>query len=646
MWNMKIISFKEEIGLNSNILARNKNEVIFNRIKVTCSSYYSIYINKELIDFGPVRSSKNLYRSKLIDVPISSNVEISILYYGFPSFDIENQPFFFGIELYKDDELVSSSFDFDYFINKKYLSISSKYSYQRGLIERYDLSSDELIRLNPKEVTYLKEIEIIKANNKFPLYDFSFIRKEDFKGFSNILPRPYLDFDNLRYLNNYDLELNFFSKIKEGYKSYLYKLDGIKSGLFKIHIKSKSKGKIFLVFDELVEDGKWVFGRSNCNDFIEINVNKGTYELINNIPYCLQYLMVLVPNDDIEVDVSFIGIENNIKKRQIDINDKDLLLIYEASKNTYIQNSYDLFTDCPGRERAPWLCDSYFLGLAEYHFSSSNKIEKRFLTNYLYQDCLDIPNDVFAMCYPSDHKDGTFIPNWGMWLVIELLSYRNRSRDEELIKAFKDKVYSFYYFLKQYETPDGLLSNLPSWVFIEWSKANDFTKGINFPTNMLYMEMIRDIGILYEDEELIKKSIILMEKINELSYFDGFYHDHAYIDKGKINVYKEDISETCQYYALFFNLNEDREYVDKIKFHVHEYNLLPSALFIGKYLRMLFLLREKEFDLLKNEIKSNFLEMANSSKTIWEKLSPTASCNHGFASSLAYIIEQIVINDK
>ena len=61
---------------------------------------------------------------------------------------------------------------------------------------------------------------------------------------------------------------------------------------------------------------------------------------------------------------------------------------------------------------------------------------------------------------------------------------------------------------------------------------------------------------------------------------------------------------------------------------------------------MLFLLREKEFDLLKNEIKSNFLEMANKSKTIWEKLSPNASCNHGLASSLAYIIEQIVINDK
>ncbi len=59
---------------------------------------------------------------------------------------------------------------------------------------------------------------------------------------------------------------------------------------------------------------------------------------------------------------------------------------------------------------------------------------------------------------------------------------------------------------------------------------------------------------------------------------------------------------------------------------------------------MLFLLKENEFDLLKSEIKSNFLDMANSSKTIWEKLSPNASCNHGFASCLAYIIEKIVLN--
>ena len=27
------------------------------------------------------------------------------------------------------------------------------------------------------------------------------------------------------------------------------------------------------------------------------------------------------------------------------------------------------------------------------------------------------------MCYPADHPDGTYIPNWAMWLILELKEY-------------------------------------------------------------------------------------------------------------------------------------------------------------------------------------------------------------------------------
>ena len=30
---------------------------------------------------------------------------------------------------------------------------------------------------------------------------------------------------------------------------------------------------------------------------------------------------------------------------------------------------------------------------------------------------------MLPMCYPADHYDGNFIPNWAMWFVLELEEY-------------------------------------------------------------------------------------------------------------------------------------------------------------------------------------------------------------------------------
>ena len=38
--------------------------------------------------------------------------------------------------------------------------------------------------------------------------------------------------------------------------------------------------------------------------------------------------------------------------------DGELLRIFDAAKATFCQNTADCFMDCPGRERAGWLCDS------------------------------------------------------------------------------------------------------------------------------------------------------------------------------------------------------------------------------------------------------------------------------------------------
>lgn len=68
-----------------------------------------------------------------------------------------------------------------------------------------------------------------------------------------------------------------------------------------------------------------------------------------------------------------------------------------------------------------------------------------------------------AMCYPSDHYDGSFIANWALWLVLELEEYKTRSGDEQMISAYKEKVYALMAYMAGLENSDGLLEKVPGW---------------------------------------------------------------------------------------------------------------------------------------------------------------------------------------
>ena len=60
--------------------------------------------------------------------------------------------------------------------------------------------------------------------------------------------------------------------------------------------------------------------------------------------------------------------------------------IAAAAVESYRQNAVDLFTDCPSRERAGWLCDSFFTGRVEKLLTGQSLIERSFLENFLHEE--------------------------------------------------------------------------------------------------------------------------------------------------------------------------------------------------------------------------------------------------------------------
>lgn len=88
----------------------------------------------------------------------------------------------------------------------------------------------------------------------------------------------------------------------------------------------------------------------------------------------------------------------------------------------------------------------------------------------------------------------------------------DRSGDRDLIDRYKEKVYALLNYLKHQENSDGLMENLKGWVFVEWSKANELTQDVNYPSNMLYSVTLKTAEKLYEDDALLKNQKKLSRK--------------------------------------------------------------------------------------------------------------------------------------
>ena len=126
--------------------------------------------------------------------------------------------------------------------------------------------------------------------------------------------------------------------------------------------------------------------------------------------------------------------------------------IVKAAQFTLAQNAVDVLTDCPSRERAGWLCDSWFSARAEQLMSGHNQIEKNFLFNYAVSPQSEyLPKGMIPMNYPADHTDGIFIPNWSLWYGIELYDYYLRTSDQSLIDKSWLKIEGLINYFKAFE---------------------------------------------------------------------------------------------------------------------------------------------------------------------------------------------------
>jgi len=690
------LSFVFRAVLDKNITAK---------LNVAGHSDYQIFINGGFVAQGPARSGHGFFRADEIDISSYLSKKKNVICvlaagYNVNSFYLTDQPPFVCAEIISGKEVLfatGTENDFDcvpYAFREQKVQ---RFSFQRPFTEYYRFSSDydriftdpefepaliktqlteekrflrrETLRSDYEERTAkaIRSVGSVKKERERKRWgdrSLTNINGTTLKGFNE----NELAFSSVNLLLGYSYEITQrkgvpFEPVELPENSFaVFDMGLDTTGYLSLKVTPETDAVIWAVFNEKLrpsgvlnpgEDG------TACEVGWELKAGR-SYRLLSFEPYTYRYIQLISLCGEVKIEALSQISEHYPAKGLLPkplIPDKELDVIYDAAVETFSQNATDIFMDCPSRERAGWLCDSFFTSRSEYALTGQSRIEKAFLENFLMESSFpDLPEGMLPMCYPSDHPDGTYIPNWAMWYLLELAEYKKRSGDNELIALAKEKMYALAGFLSTFENDRGLLQNLESWVFVEWSRANDFTQDVNFPSNMLYAKFLEDIGDLYGDAALTAKANALKETICSYAFNGTFFLDNAVLSDGKLEL-TDNHTETAQYYAFFTGVASKETHPDLYRLMTEQFgpgrdektvhpDVPVSNAFIGNYLRLEILFNNGEYEKLLNEIKGYFLPMALSTGTIWENMHDGASCCHGFASHIVYWLRKIYENRK
>lgn len=672
-------------------------------LRITGSTIYRLYVNGAFVGHGPARAAKGFYR--VDDWDLSNRVKdgknviaVEVAGYNSNSYYVLDQPSFLQAELRNGDTVLAATGDtakpFSAHIIEERVQKVCRYSFQRPFTEYYRLKpgydawrSDPSVKTPEVACSVVGEKKLIARGISYPRFtkrpavtnlgfgtategpapehpwkDRSFVNVgPKLKGFpeAELAVTPSVDLQRFSYAKSEGAPTLFsapFGVLAEKNGYCMLDFGTNLTGFVGATLDCKKACRVYFLFDEVLSNDDVDWRRLGCVNIVAFELEPGTYTVESIEPYTLRYLKVLALDGDCTVTNPYIREYANPDAGEAQFASPDLRLnrLFDAGRETFVQNSVDVFMDCPHRERAGWLCDSFFTARSASDLCGQTTVERNFIENYLLPATFDdLPEGMLPMCYPADHYDGVFIPNWAMWFVMQLQEYYLRSNDRDMVDALKPRVMALLKYFDKFKNEDGLLEKLESWVFVEWSDANKYVQDVNYPSNMLYASVLEVAGSLYSMPELNDQAKRMREVILKQSYDGEFFVDNAVRKDGKLEVTRNR-TEVCQYFAFFFNVANPDSHPGLWKKLAHEFgptrkdkNLYPEVgaanSFVGNMLRFEILSRYGRSAQILPESIDYLLYMADRTGTLWENVKEEASCNHGFASHIVHTLYRDVL---
>lgn len=683
-------------------------------LRVTAGYDYKAWLNGQFVSFGPARSAPGFFRVDECPLkvhPGENTLAIDVAGYNCNNFYLPVQTPFLQAEVLLDGQVVARTAadgEFKAYTSGRVRKVP-RFSYQRTFAEVYAWPHE------PIELWCLIEQpakRLLAREWSYPDFqlteDFAAVSKEKvaYDRNAKVKTDRYIvsDQPNYKYFKVEELEANPYYEIQR-LKTYVrqepsasqkgwYSLsenEGIVfegkreyAGFPRFKVRCRDLITVYFTFDEFLQaDGSVDQFRAETLGTIVWQLGKGEYDLEGFEPVALKCARILVVGGDAEVTAPSMRtfVSPDVSRASFACSDPAYSMIFEAAKASYAANAVDCLTDCPIRERAGWLGDTFFTGRASQWLTGSGRNEGLFLENFLRPKmfaCDEEYRGLIPAVWPVDlMAKACFIPNYDMWFVLELEEYVRRSGNVDLAMAFRQRVVDLVSAFERRENSDGLLENLPGWVFVEWSHANSLVQDVNYPSNMMYAQMLDAVARLYGLQELETKAAKIRKTIRSQSLTeDGWYCDNAVRQKDGTLKLSGECTETCQYYAFFTGVATKDSDETLWRRLVHDFgpdriknakwdcgdnlwlrlstpiregrwkNIWPANMIFGTCLRMELLSRDGRSAQVAREIKEHFLPMAEKTGTLWEHGDSRASCCHGFASIAAEYLYRDILGVK
>ena len=672
-------------------------------LRMTGSTIARICVNGEMVGYGPARGPHGWYR---VDewklgphLKEDGNwISIEVAGYNSNSYYLLDQPSFLQAELIDGEGNVivaTGTGKDDWFAVEPKIRLQKvqRFSFQRPFIEAYRIAKPSTKR---ERITLAEQPEVHYLPRRVPYPELASVAPQKYLKSGTCTRRETLenpwrdrsivdigpklkgypidelelilsdDVQRLETQLNSDAEPKSPDSPRDVYHAgdvQIVDFGANLCGFFDLDVVCEKSAKIVLTFDEIAtEEGDVNFLRLGTCSAIQWEIDTG------NLGTQRLSLIAFEPQVGRYAKLHCLDGEFTLKKFQLReyaypetreatfaCSDARLEKLYRAGVLTFRENSVDAFTDCPHRERAGWLCDSFFTARTAFDLTGKTDVEQAFFENYMLpQSFAFLPDGMLPMCYPADHNDGVFIPNWALWFVAELEEYAQRSPDRSTIEGLRERLTKLMAFFEGYENSDGLLEKLPSWVFIEWSKANDFVQDVNYPSNALYAAALDAAGRIYSNDAWREKAKRIRAKIIEQSFDGTFFVDNAMRkEDGSLEITRNR-SECGQYFMFFFKTATPESHPELWRTLLDEFGpnritegkhpeIHKANSFVGNQLRLELLATAGRAQQLLEESVAYNEYMADRTGTLWENDGTYASCNHGFASHICHVLYRDVV---
>ena len=688
-WKVAKPIFLQNKSKEMNIQALFRSQLILSQpdpdavLLVSAAALYKLRINGKFVAYGPARAAHGY--SAVDSLPVGRHLasgvnvlELEVAGYHCPTYYTLCQPSFLIAEVLSSTGkvLAATGQDFEGFLLRQRRQKTMRYSFQRAFTEVWNYNDTALpwpIEVLPTRLQYLPRLAplpeydilspVLYRLGVFAPYEPEKLRRPSFitkagisvPGFAEeeLDTKPYYTWQQSKI--TWQTAVSLPVRLSKG-QCLLVDMGCNQTGFICFASQVETQTHIMICFDEKLTDGIIEPRNVNMVNLVDYTLPAGNWEQETFEVYGLRYACIFVVEGSLELQSICVReyAYSASLIHPVTLPDPALENIHAAAIRSFRQNVVDVYMDCPTRERAGWLCDSYYTAQAEFALTGDNPVERAFMDHYRrYTPQWGIPKGMLPMCYPADHPNGNYIPQWAMWYILELEGFLRRSPDVDPAD-YRALCYDLLAYFTAYENEDGLLEKLPKWNFVEWSKANDWVQDVNYPTNMLYSRICGIIGKLYNDPLLTVKSHDLQETVCRKSFNGTWFVDHAVRNEQGVLENAADISEVCQYYAIrFLGLNRaDPRYASLMDAVVTKFTadrdpkvdgifIEPANALMGIYLRMEILFSWGCKDLLQTEIKAYFGHMAELTGTLWEHKTNAASMNHGFASFAGVILRML-----